>query len=118
MRGSTSALKTCLRARSDLFFPDKRAHHLRERVRRTLLEPTLRWHAMAVSPWWQPTRPDADAAYAEPGPGADLESDRVWHGLAAKAPAHGHFTLNFTRSDGRPSFVGEYQRGYTSDLWA
>ena len=59
---------------------------------------TLRWHAVAVSPRWQPTRPDADAAQAEPSPGADLKSDPVWHGLAAQAPAH----RPCARREGRP----------------
>ena len=68
---------------------DNRAHHLSERVRRTLLEPTLRWHAVAVSPRWRLTRPDADAAHAEPSPGADLKSDPVRNWLAAQAPATG-----------------------------
>ena len=67
----------------------KRARHLSERVRRTLLEPTLGWHAVPVSPPWQLTRPDADAACAEPSPGTDLKSDPVRHGLAAQAPATG-----------------------------
>ena len=88
-RGGNHALETCLGARSGLFILNKRAHHLSERVRRTLLEPTLRWHAVAVSPRWRLTRPDADAAHAEPSPGADLKSDPVRNWLAAQAPATG-----------------------------
>ena len=89
MRGGNHALETCLGARRGLFFLDKRAPHLSERVRRTLLEPTLGWPAVPVCPPWQLTRPDADAAHAEPSPGTDLKSDPVRHGLAAQAPATG-----------------------------
>ncbi len=88
-QGGDHALETCFGARSGLFFLNKRAPHLSERVRRTLLEPTLRWHAGAVSPRWQLARPDADGAYAKPSPSAHLKSDPVWHGLAAQAPATG-----------------------------
>jgi hypothetical protein len=47
------------------------------------------WAAVPVCPPWQLTRPDADAAQAEPSPGTDLKSDPVRHGLAAQAPATG-----------------------------
>jgi hypothetical protein len=89
MRGGNHALETCLDARRGRFFLHKRLHHLSERVRRTLLEPTLGWPAVPVCPPWQLTRPDADAAQAEPSPGTDLKSDPVRHGLAAQAPATG-----------------------------
>ena len=66
-------METCLGARSCLFFLNKRSPHL----------------SVAVSLRRQLIRPDAEEAYAEPSPGADLESDPVRHGLAAQAPATG-----------------------------
>ena len=89
MRGGNHALEMSLGARRGYFFLNQRAQHLSERVRRTLLDPTLGWHTVPVCPPWQLARPVADAARAEPSRGTDLKSDPVRHGLAAQAPATG-----------------------------
>jgi hypothetical protein len=59
---------------------------------------SLRWRAVAVSPSWQPTHPNADAAQAEPSPGADLKSDPAMAWTGDTGACHRHCA----RREGRP----------------